>query len=306
MNAELRLQDISFPGGSRPHGIFRLALAVSLLMHFAGFLTSPYWQPDLSLPDEFISVDIADVPPAEMPKIPRLPAESPAPEAASPQARRDVAAPPAPPPAPTREMIREKIADRGVLKMLSRKDPGGTGAGDPLSGIRLPADVRYSSRGAPGAADYRPTGKAGETPSSPRPADPGIGKQVASSGRSSTALSSRVFRTDSGLEGTISGAADDETRSSGAIAGVVRQYQSGIKFAYNKELLSNPRISGKITVSFVILPDGSVESVEVRQSSVNWPALEEAVVKRMKHWKFSRTRGGAVGVVFPFVFNPEM
>lgn len=305
MNGELRLHDITFPGGSRPHGFFPLALGASLLMHAAGFLTSPYWQPDLSLRDEFISVDIADVPAAEMPKIPRLPVEAPAAEA-SPRARRDEAAIPAAAPEPTKEMIREKVAGRGILKMLSRNDGGGPGGGDPLSGIRLPADVRYASRGAPGAADYRPTGKAGGPPSPARPADPGIAKQVASSGRSSTALASRVFRTDAGLEGTISGGADDEGRSSGAIAAVVKQYRSGIRYAYNKELLSNPGISGKITVSFVILPDGSVDSVEVRQSSVNWPALEEAVIKRMRHWKFSRAKGGPVGVVFPFVFNPEM
>jgi hypothetical protein len=30
------------------------------------------------------------------------------------------------------------------------------------------------------------------------------------------------------------------------------------------------------------------------------------VRKRMQHWKFPRSPGGPVRVVFPFVFHPEM
>jgi len=86
----------------------------------------------------------------------------------------------------------------------------------------------------------------------------------------------------------------------------VKQYQGGIKYAYNRELLSNPALSGKMLVSFSIRPDGSVESVEIRQSTLGWPPLDEAVKKRMQHWKFPRSAGGTVRVVFPFVFHPEM
>jgi hypothetical protein len=47
--------------------------------------------------------------------------------------------------------------------------------------------------------------------------------------------------------------------------------------------------------------------VEVRQSTVGWPPLEEAVKKRIQYWKFgAAAAGGPVRATFPFVFHPEM
>ena len=179
-------------------------------------------------------------------------------------------------------------------------------ARDADTGLKLPNEIRYASRGPAGAADYRATGRADEPPAPPRPANPGIARHVDAASKSSTAMVSRVFRTDAGLEGQVTGAGDDQYRTTGLIASKVREYQTGIRYAYNKELLANPNLSGEITVAFVIHPDGSVGAAEIRQSSVKWPPLEDAVLNRMKHWKFPPTRGGPVRVVFPFKFLPEM
>jgi TonB family protein len=119
-------------------------------------------------------------------------------------------------------------------------------------------------------------------------------------------MTSRTFKTDTGLQAEITSASDDPSRSFQAIAATVNQYQRGIKYVYDQELRTNPNLNGNMLVSFVIRPDGSVESVEVRQSTLNWPPLDEAVKKRMQHWKFARGMGGPVRVVFPFVFLPEM
>lgn len=298
--------DLSFQGNfpvldTRERGMFRFALAVSVVFHFLGFLTSPYWQPTpADLPD-ILSVDLAEIPASELPDIPSLPVETPG----------TIAAPdsPAPgkiePPPPTRERIRERIASKGVLGALSRGRTGSGGA-DPLSRIQVPREIRVASRAPPAQEDYRPRGAPPGRLFARDAPRPGIGRQIESSTQSSTKLSSQVFRTDSGLEGEIHGSIDDRTRSAGAIASTVRQYQSGIKYVYNRELLSNPALSGKITVAFVILPDGKVESAEIRASTVNWPSLETAVIRRMRHWKFPKSVGGPVRVTFPFVFHPEM
>lgn len=267
--------------------MFRLAVAASVLMHLVGLLTSPYWQSSRADQPDVISVDIAEIPAGDLPKIPSLPAEAP---------------PKAVPPPPTREMIRERVASKGVLRALSR-GAADSGGADPLSRIQVPREIRVASREAPAEEDFRPRGApAGDAGS----ARPGIASQIASGEKGSTELSSTVFRTDAGLEGEIRGAIGDRNRTVGAIASTVRQYQSGIKYAYNKELLTNPNLSGKITVAFVIRSDGTVEAAEVRTSSVNWPALEEAVIRRMRHWKFPKSEGGPVRVTFPFVFHPEM
>ncbi len=307
MNLELHPEGFMIAPDFRPQRFLRLALLMSVTLHFAGFLTSPYWQPHPVDRDELMMVDIADIPARELPKIPDIPVTASPPTPVPPVAARPVARktnplPQQPPPPPTREMIREKVATKGLLKVLS---PGKAGEpiADPFAGIKIPKDIRVASRETftPGAA------RVSQGDADPaREKAPGIGKQVASSTRAARALSSQVFRTDAGLEGQISGGIEDENRNSGAIASTVSQYRSGIKYAYNKELLKNPSLSGKIVVAFVILPDGSVQSAEIRQSSVNWPPLEDAVLKRLQYWKFPKSKGTPVRVVFPFVFHPEM
>jgi len=293
--------DLPFQGDfpvldTRQRGMLRLAVAASVVFHVLGFLTSPYWQSSpAGLPD-VLTVDIAEIPASELPSVPSLPPEP---------ARTAAAAASPAPPSPTRERTRERVASKGVLGMLARGRRGSGGA-DPLSRIQVPQEIRVASRTSPSEEDYRPRGAPPGDLFARKSKSPGIGRQIEASAQSSTSLSSQLFRTDSGLEGEIRGSIDDGNRSVGAIASTVRQYQSGIKYVYNKELLSNPGLSGKITVAFVILPDGKVESAEVRSSTVNWPALEKAVVRRMQHWKFPKSGGGPVRVTFPFVFHPEM
>lgn len=308
MNLDLHPEGVTIASGSEPQGFFRFALLLSLALHIAGFLTSPYWHTRPADRDDLMVVDIADIPAAELPKIPAIPFTPPPPAAAAgaetgPAAKEAAPLPRELPPPPTREMIREKIATKGLLKVLSPGKAGEAIGGDPMGGIRIPREIRVASGGT-STPDLRRTYSGDVDPARERA--PGIGKQVASSSRARSALSSQVFRTDAGLEGEISGGIEDESRTSGAIASTVGQYRSGIKYAYNKELLRNPSLNGKIVVAFVILPDGSVQSAEIRQSSVNWPPLEDSVLKKLQHWKFPKSKGAPVKVVFPFVFHPEM
>jgi TonB family protein len=277
---------------------FRAAVAFSVLLHVAMLLSSPYWQSRPTTRDDIVQIDIAEMPKEEIPQIPEAAVR--APEAVPPPPPRPKAAPaegaPSAEPPPSREAIREKVASQGILRVLGGKT-------DPLPAIRVPSDLRPAppkATASPG--DYAP--RAAEEGGKAK--NPGIDRQLAATSRAPKAMSSQTFRTDTGLEAEVSGAAEEPSRSFQAIAATVRQYQSGIKYVYNRELLSNPNLGGKMLVAFVIQPDGSVDSVEVRQSTLNWPALDEAVRKRMQHWKFPRSPGGPVRVVFPFVFHPEM
>lgn len=299
MNVDAPFQESAFTTGPGSRSFFRVALIASAAMHVVGLLTTPYWQPARRAVDEVVTVDIADIPARDLPKVPGLPAPEPRPATAAARS-----APGESPRPPSREAIREKVARRGILGALSTK--AGGPVRDAGSGLKIPDETRYASRGPAGISDYRPTGRTDEPPAPPRPANPGIGRHVDAAAKPSAALASKVFRTDAGLEGQISGAIDDKYRTAGVIASTVRQYQDGIRYVYNKELRANPGLSGEITVAFEILPDGTVVGTEIRQSSVNWPALEDGVLKRMKNWKFPPSRGGRVRVVFPFKFLPEM
>lgn len=299
MNDLLRFRGSAFPLAPGQQRIFRLALTASIAFHAAGLLTSPLWRDSRPLIEEVVSVDIADIPASELPPVPKL-SERDAERLAPPPAS-GAPAEPGPPPPPSKEAIREKVRSRGLLRIMERGPSGGS---PPAPGPAIPDAPRYANRGAPGQGDYRATLPAGSQ-AVPRPSDPGIGGHVASASRSSTALSSSVFRTDAGLEGRMTGGLGGDGRSADAILSRIREYERGIRSIYNRELSTNPDISGIIMVSFVIRPDGTVESPEISRSSVNWPALEKAVLTRMRHWTFPSSKGGTVKVDFPFNFAPE-
>lgn len=298
MNFDLRPDGILLFQEHRVPRFLRVAVALSILLHILMLLSSPYWQSRVATGERIVQIDIAEMPRDEAPRIPEVPIR--VPEAVPPPPPRPIASTrdAIPQEAPTRESIREKVASRGLLKIF-----GGKGASDPLPEIRVPGDLRPAPpRATADPADYAPrvASEGGKAKT------PGIDRELAKTARASKEMTSRTFRTDTGLEAEIAGAPDDPSRSFQSIAATVKQYQGGIKYAYNRELLVNPNLSGNMLVSFVIRPDGAVESVEVRQSTLDWPPLADAVKKRMQHWKFARGAGGPVRVVFPFVFHPEM
>ena len=298
MNFDLRPEGIAVFRDYRFPKFFRIAIAFSVLLHFAMLLTSPYWQSRTTTRDDIVQIDIAEMPEEEIPRIPEAAVR--APEAVPPPPPRPKAAPTEAAPGaedpPSREAIREKVAGQGILRMLG-------GKADPLPAVRLPSDLRPAPpRAAASPGDYAP--RVAEEGGNAKA--PGIDRQLAATSRAPKAMSSQTFRTDTGLDAEVTAASEEPSRSFQAIAATVKQYQSGIRYVYNRELLSNPNLGGKMMVAFVIQPDGTVDSVEVRQSTLNWPSLDEAVKKRMQHWKFPRSPGGPVRVVFPFVFHPEM
>jgi TonB family protein len=301
VNCDLHPDGILLLQENRVPRFLRSAVVLSVLLHIVMLLTSPYWQSRVTTGDQIVQIDIAEMPKEETPQLPEVRIR--APEAVPPPPQRPTSpmkddVPPEAPIAPTREAIREKVASRGLLTMFGRR-----GDADPLPEIRVPGDLRPAPpRATTNPADYAPRTafEGGKTKT------PGIDRELAATARASKEMISRVFKTDTGLEAEIAGAPGDPSRSFQSIAATVKQYQSGIKYAYNRELIANPNLSGNMLVSFVILTDGSVEAVEVRQSTLNWPPLDDAVKKRMQHWKFARGTGAPVRVVFPFVFHPEM
>lgn len=76
-----------------------------------------------------------------------------------------------------------------------------------------------------------------------------------------------------------------------------------IKACYQKGLQSNPDLSGKIKVKFLIQPNGAVNPAKIDDSSINNDGVENCVLNNVKAWKFPQAKGGGVTtVVYPFVF----
>ncbi len=180
--------------------------------------------------------------------------------------------------------------DPRVTEDARRQGRGGSAPRNAIPGNIRPASPR--AKPAPGDFSPRYAAEGG------RSKNPGIERELATTARANREMTPRIFKTDTGLEVEIAGGGEEPSRSFQSIAGAVKEHQGGIRYAYNRELLANPNLSGKMIVSFVIRPDGAVESVEIRQSTLNWPPLETAVKKRMEHWKFPRIAGGSCGWCF--------
>jgi hypothetical protein len=88
-----------------------------------------------------------------------------------------------------------------------------------------------------------------------------------------------------------------------AIAKVVRKHLREIQYCYEKNLLLNPNLSGKLIMEWTITTAGSVSIVKTKTNTMKSPAVAMCVTAKIKRWKFPKPKGGIVVVAYPFIFN---
>ncbi len=85
---------------------------------------------------------------------------------------------------------------------------------------------------------------------------------------------------------------------------VIHRNRQQIRYCYETQLVHFPKLEGKVAISFVIGPEGSVQLAKVAQSSVNNPELEQCLAARFKSWLFPKPKGGGiVQVTYPVVLK---
>ncbi len=91
-----------------------------------------------------------------------------------------------------------------------------------------------------------------------------------------------------------------------SIAAVVDGLKGWVRFIYNKALREDPNLKGVVTLEFTITKDGDVIDCRIASTTLNYPSIEEALVKRFKLLKFPASpKSGAVTVVYPITFSPS-
>ncbi len=98
-------------------------------------------------------------------------------------------------------------------------------------------------------------------------------------------------------------------RISGSLAGevirrVVKMNIRGIKYCYEKELKSNPKLSGKIVVLFTIGTTGRVMRARIQSTTMHNENVESCILRMISRWRFPRPEKGSVTVSYPFIFTP--
>ena len=105
----------------------------------------------------------------------------------------------------------------------------------------------------------------------------------------------------------ISGAgANASERSQEAIGHVITREQSRLKRVYEEWLKRDPQISGRLTVKFSLMPDGSVANLTIANSTIANTDFCDAILRYVKRWQFASVAGGGpVEVTVPFNFGSQ-
>lgn len=87
---------------------------------------------------------------------------------------------------------------------------------------------------------------------------------------------------------------------------VVHSHHSQLKYCYESELVRNPNMSGKVTISWIIGSGGSVTQASTVASSLGNPKVENCLLARVRSWSFPPPKGGGIAKInYPFVFSPS-
>ena len=85
---------------------------------------------------------------------------------------------------------------------------------------------------------------------------------------------------------------------------VVRSHHDQLKYCYDNALTKNPKLTGKVSVRWIITEGGTVASSNVVNTTTNTPELDRCIAGRVLTWIFPKPKGGGVAVVtYPFVFK---
>jgi hypothetical protein len=110
---------------------------------------------------------------------------------------------------------------------------------------------------------------------------------------------------DLGIDGTLR-TEMDPALSRDEIDAVIQRNQTHIRYCYQRELGTQPRLRGKVTVRLVITRDGTVSSASIESSTLNHAEVESCVTEKLMRLKFPEPRGGNIVVVsYPFIFSQE-
>ena len=85
---------------------------------------------------------------------------------------------------------------------------------------------------------------------------------------------------------------------------VIRSHMPEVKFCYERALMAQKDLSGRVQVKFMISPTGKVTASIVEASTLRSPTTEQCVAEAVRRWDFPKPPSGIVSVTYPFVFRP--
>jgi len=88
------------------------------------------------------------------------------------------------------------------------------------------------------------------------------------------------------------------------IAAVVQANIGQIKHCYERQLIVDPNVFGKVVAAWTINKDGAVSVSSVKKTTMNNKTVENCIAGKIKTWAFPKPKGGGqVLVSYPFLFK---
>ncbi|MCC6809075.1 MAG: AgmX/PglI C-terminal domain-containing protein [Deltaproteobacteria bacterium] len=84
---------------------------------------------------------------------------------------------------------------------------------------------------------------------------------------------------------------------------VVNDHLHEVQGCYERQLVKDASLAGKIVSEWVITPNGTVGTVKIKSSTVRNNEVSSCIQNALKRWKFPQPKGGPVTVTYPFVFS---
>ena len=87
------------------------------------------------------------------------------------------------------------------------------------------------------------------------------------------------------------------------ISRVVNAHINQIQACYERAMIEEPSLAGRIVFDWTITTSGSVRAVRVNMSTMPSTAVPECIRDHIKTWQFARPTGGEAVISYPFAFR---
>ncbi|MGI6393876.1 MAG: AgmX/PglI C-terminal domain-containing protein [bacterium] len=203
--------------------------------------------------------------------------------------------------------IKKKVAGKGLLKMIGSLGEGGGGGfvsdvlGDggkdrdidtALAGVKQIGEATSSSqRSRKGDAGATETAKISDLDI--KSSD----QKIKIKGRAEKAVAGRA---SVGAAAEVDGQIDSASMNK-----ILRGSSNAVRSCYEKALLVNPTLKGKISLDIAINEQGRVKSIDVIEDTLGDKSVLACIKGVVGRLRFPKPDGGSVSFVFPVIFTPS-
>jgi len=227
------------------------------------------------------------------------PKPKPKPRRSAPKTQQDTGPPKG---APAKEV--KKAGVLGAMGKLNLAAPGKKAMVQAVSNV--------DAVKTPGGSNYRVGALVGKTPSSKLSVGGGGGGKLLTRGSASLLKGgsglAKIGKKGGSVRGKVARASSRRLQSQGsidrnAVLKVINSHINEVQYCYEKNLLKDPSLKGKVSVEWTIGGSGSVTRVRQKTSTLRSPQVSSCILQAIKRWRFPKPTGGNVTISFPFVFS---